>query len=528
MLKARGMPNWVQHVAIALGYAASYYLLRQISVSHFQLFSGLRLFLLLVVPYRFWPALAVGETIPLAELAIECGPLYGWDWALVRVIAPILPSFAIVHWFRERWPRMADKFSDQMAPWLLCVMVVSITWCACNLAVFAMTKMPADYVVPPYHVVAGRYFVGHCVGILMLTPLLLWGREVVHKGTWRLLPQQLVSNTKTLESIAVLIPSLGFLTWLAIKNDNDLGQIARMAMFLPVAMLTLRHGWRGAAIGTAVASTCIIIAMPHIHDLTTVTAHTFISLTSSILLLLGSRISALHAREKQERIDERRAMQMAQQSILLSERRLHTAAEALEDIRDIMAVSQEYMLDRFQRLLSPDEQRGYRRTAAQTQAQLYQLASGLSPRIQREQDLPVTLSSGALARALDEAGVAYSCEVQNQIPGQMGPMLPIALYRLACEASLLLCTHYQSTRIQLRLRVGLTGERVWAMLMIDGREASNEPVIRSNMLQRNLGAGGMDLAMLRNQAKVYGGNLRMRTSAEGARITMLLTDTEAA
>ena len=530
MLKAKGMHNWLQQLAVAAGYGVAYFLLRQISGSHFQMFSGLRLALLLILPYRFWPALAVGELVPLTINAIECAPLYGWLWAAVRAVPPIIPAMPLVYWFRKHWPRLPEKLSEQVAPWLFCMLSVSIVWGACNLFTFATTIMPAGYTPPPYHVVAQRYFLGHCVGILTLAPLLLWLYQARRKTSWLMIWNQFVSSRLALESTVIMLPALAFLTWLAVKSAADAAQIARMAMFLPVAALTLRHGWRGAAIGGSMASLSVMLAMPAIHDNNTVIAQAFIALTSSILLLLGGRISALHEHEKQERIDERRAMQLAQNSILMSEKRLHQAAEALEDMRDIMAVSQDYMFDRFQRLrlLSPAEQRGYRRDAAQTQQQLYQLASGLSPRIQREQDLPVTLSNGTLARALDEAGIAYRCDIHNQIPGQLGPVLPIALYRLACEAALHLCTQYHSTRIHLRLRVGMTGERIWALLSVDGREAANEPFAHATTLQRHLGASGMDLNMLRGQAKIYGGNLRVRSLADGPRITMLLTDAEAA
>jgi hypothetical protein len=60
------------HVAVALAYAVGYVALRQISFSHWVILSGFRLCALLFVPIRFWPALAVGELIPLGYLGITC------------------------------------------------------------------------------------------------------------------------------------------------------------------------------------------------------------------------------------------------------------------------------------------------------------------------------------------------------------------------------------------------------------------------------------------------------------------------
>ncbi|HEX7814119.1 MASE1 domain-containing protein [Dyella sp.] len=524
MLKAKGMPLWAQHMAVAVGYAVAGYFLQQWVISHFQPYSGLRLALLLMLPRRFWPALAVGELASLGQVAIECGPLYGWGWAAMRAFPPILLAMPIVHAFRNHWPRLNDRLSANIAPMLACTLAVATVWATFSLATFMSLRVPAGYVPPPYYLLAARYFLGQCVGIITFTPILLWLNETLTRSHWREVWNEFIVDRLALESTVILLPSLAFLTWLAIKGSGELTQVARMAMFLPVAALTLRNGWRGAVIGSAMASICVMIAMPAARDPATVSAQAFITLTSGILMLLGSRISLLHEREQRQRMDERRAMQLAQNNILQSERRLHQAAEALEDMRDIMAVSQDFMFDRIQRMLSPTEQRNFRRDNAQTQQRLYQLASGLSPRLRREQDLPVTLSNGNLARALDEAGVAYHCEVQNRIPGQLGPVLPLALYRLACEAALHMCAEYRTRRIHLRLRLGMTGDQVWALLTLDGREAENEPLANVSVLQRHLGASGMDLDTLRSQTKIYGGNLRVRSREEGPRITLLLTD----
>src|SRR5215471_14025461 len=71
---------WIRHLLVAALYAVGYVLLRSVSVSNWNLPAGLRLVCLLLVPYRYWPALIVGEAIPVGYQALDCQHLFGWTW----------------------------------------------------------------------------------------------------------------------------------------------------------------------------------------------------------------------------------------------------------------------------------------------------------------------------------------------------------------------------------------------------------------------------------------------------------------
>lgn len=58
-----------RHVVVCVGYALCYAMLRDVSVSHWNLPAGLRVACLLLFPYRYWPALLVGELIPVSHHA---------------------------------------------------------------------------------------------------------------------------------------------------------------------------------------------------------------------------------------------------------------------------------------------------------------------------------------------------------------------------------------------------------------------------------------------------------------------------
>jgi glucose-6-phosphate-specific signal transduction histidine kinase len=53
--------EWLKQLAVAVGYALVYFAEHPFSHAHFIFGSGVRLVFLLLLPYRYWPALVVGE-----------------------------------------------------------------------------------------------------------------------------------------------------------------------------------------------------------------------------------------------------------------------------------------------------------------------------------------------------------------------------------------------------------------------------------------------------------------------------------
>jgi len=68
---------WWRHLLVAVGYAAVYALLRSVSVSNWNLPASLRLAALLLVPMRYWPALVLGEAMPVAYQAWLSHGMFG-------------------------------------------------------------------------------------------------------------------------------------------------------------------------------------------------------------------------------------------------------------------------------------------------------------------------------------------------------------------------------------------------------------------------------------------------------------------
>ena len=125
---------WLRHGAVALCYALGYALLRQVSWSHWLLFTGYRLSVLLLVPYRYWPALVVGEMGPLTYVSLSCLESFGWVWSSLMLVPPIAVAMPVVKACRDRLNMIPARGPVRMGTVLVCTLVVSGLWSLMNLA----------------------------------------------------------------------------------------------------------------------------------------------------------------------------------------------------------------------------------------------------------------------------------------------------------------------------------------------------------------------------------------------------------
>lgn len=529
MRKGTRWSIWLQHLAVVVAYAVGYTLLRQISFSHWFLPSGFRLSLLLLVPRRYWAALAIGEIFPLAYTSYTCLDELGPVWSVLMVIPPIALAMPIVHWCRKQLVLFPTKHSLNMGSFLFCTLLVSMLWTALNLIAYAVALYPAGY-QPDYAEWAGRYFLGNYLGILTITPLVLLVRETLQSGPWHQWVRRVASSRLLIESVSLLLPALALLTWLGVSTTGDVRQVARIAMFLPVSWLALRHGWRGAAFGGAMASIGIVLTMPALYDHATQQAQVLIAFTITTLLMLGSRIAVLREGEQQGRIDGKLAFDVAQRSMHLSELRLRQTAYAIESIGSAIQQSHNHLLGQLRRLLpSAEEEGGYQRQAKVMQQQVFRLADSMYPLVWRGHGLPTALSEGTIARALSEAGISYECEMQGRGLSQLSSDVHIALYRIACEAVVYSLAQKQCVQLTLNVRSGLTHGRRWVVLRLVSREASAFTVAAEwQDLVSRLGASGLGLAAIEDRARIYGGQVHVQHTLSGLQISALLHDSDAA
>ncbi|MDQ6647951.1 MAG: hypothetical protein M3Y93_12115, partial [Pseudomonadota bacterium] len=87
-------------MAALFGLAVS--LFRDISISHWFILGGLYLSALLLAPYKYWPALMLGEMASMVHLSYVCAPELGLAWSLLNMVPTLLFIGPVAHWARER------------------------------------------------------------------------------------------------------------------------------------------------------------------------------------------------------------------------------------------------------------------------------------------------------------------------------------------------------------------------------------------------------------------------------------------
>lgn len=525
MLKRIGSNTWTQQVAVAIAYALVFALLRQVSFSHWFVFAGLRLSALLLVPYRYWPGLLLGEMGPLACTAIENSGKFGWLWGASLVVPPMLFVMPVVRWCRERRRIFPTSATTDINLLLLCTLAASVIWTAVNMATLLLMRLPPGTTLPGWEEIIGIYFVGSFLGILTLTPLVLMVREQLLRGGTHQLWSRLARSRLMMDAACLLVPSLALLVWLASSAMGAASQEARIAMFVPVVWLALRHGWHGAAVGGTAASIAVVLTMPRHFDPDTLHAQVFIAFAISTMMLLGGRIAALDEHQRREKSDARLALALAQRNAHLDEIQLRQTSYALEQVSGAIQASYMQMLGRLRSLMPGADERTYYHQAAVAQHQMRRLADSLYPLSWQERGLQAILREGSMQRALDEAGITYCCDIQGSGLDGLSAGIQLTLYRLASEAIALACAKRNASGIRLRLRNGSFGGRRWAVLCVDSRvDYERVGRVRWDDLLPVLGGSGLGLSGLKDRAMVFGGKVRVRSLPQGSRISLIVFD----
>lgn len=520
---------WLRHIAIAMLYGVGVTLFRQMLIPHWVLLTGFHLSVLLLTRYRYWPALVAGEAISLLHLSISCADQFGVAWALMKAVPPILFMMPAVYLFRKRWDILPKGTVVNMGALLACALIVAFIITAENVAMLAILRKPPGYGPIHYDELAAQWLLGNYLGILTIAPLVLFIRhELIGAGSqWRLLGRRLSESRLLFDTLLMTLPSIVFMVWLGAQEPNT-RQAIQVAMFIPVVWLALRHGWQGAAVGGTAASLAIVALMPASYDHGTLQAEVVTSFAISTMLLVGGRIAMLDRRVEQERVDVRMALALAQRNVNLGEMQLRMTSQALEQIRETVQSACAVMIGRLRYLQPAIDDRGYHRQVLIAQDQIHRLADSLYPRNWQERGLPAALREGALPRILDEAGIAYWCELKGPIGG-LSPAIHLTIYRVVCEAMADICAERNVSAVSVHVRCGTGKRRRFAVLQIDARAhpARLARIRWDELMPRVLrSSSGLGLQAIRDRAATYEGLARERTLQDGRRISVILFDPE--
>jgi glucose-6-phosphate-specific signal transduction histidine kinase len=522
--------TWLRQVAVVVLYGAAVSLFRNISISHWLVLGGLSLSALLLVPYRYWLALILGEMASSVHLSYVCADELGILWSLTNLVPSLVFIAPVVYWAKERGGIFSRPGDVRIGTLLSCALLVAGILTVNSLGLLATAKLPVGYPIIDYSSWAAKWMLGNYLGILTITPLMIYLCQELSHSTWTGIKTKFAQSRLPLEIACVLLPALIFLVWIGLNAPagTQTRQIAQVALFLPVVWLALRHGWHGAAVGGSAASLAILALMPHRYDIDTIQAEILIAFVISTMLLMGARIAVLDLSTRTEREDLRLAMALAQRNAQLGEMQLRMTSQTLEQIGLAVHSVCMTMTNRFRLPHSAMEDRSYQHLAMNAKDQLFGLADSLYPVAWQEKGLSSALREGQIPRVLDKAGIKYWCDLRSPL-NRLSPALHLAIYRLVCDAIAEHCAKRTVNEIGIRLRCGEHQGRRWVAMKLSFRKdpAALRGVRWDQLLPQILPAGsGRGFHSIEDRAATFEGRARERTLPLESRISALLLDPE--
>ncbi|ARL21118.1 hypothetical protein BOC47_00530 [Burkholderia pseudomallei] len=513
---------WLRHVVVAVFYAIGYALFHAVSFSHWSVFAGFQLAALLLMPYRYWPALVIGELPSLGYVAFSCVGQFGMAWAAFKIFPAIVLLMPIVFVCRERLQLFGKRTGAiNMTAFVFSAWLAALIVALNNTLLLSLAPRPPEF--PPLSTWMLWYGLGHYVGILTVTPLALCLREALSTQSFHALKARVVESRLLMDSVGMLLPSLGLLVWVGwhASPGSDLRHIAQVAMFLPMVVLALRHGWQGAAIGGSVSSVAVIMLMPARYDHDTVQAQAFIAFAITTMLMMGTRVTAWNRREQQERHDVHLALALAQRNYFAGERQLRLAAGALLEVQTIG-----YRWLRRLEQLSPIEFELQDHRSRSQIDRTARLVEHLQPLSGPDRMLPQALMKGPLAQALAHHDIPLRVRYYGGVSA-LSYDLHVAFYRLICDGIAYLCERDHLAEIIVCLRCRQRNGRPRIMLRVVGKAAPSQsrlPMRKELLCQLRQLSRGEGFQSIQDGAMTFGGVARQRVRGEWLHIMAFMKE----
>lgn len=516
-VEAQGNASRLQHVLVAVLYGIVYTVLSSVYYSDWYILGALRVGSLLLLPYRYWPALIVGESVPLIYTNYQCLPDFGLAWVLFTSIPPCLFIMPVIHALREKLPGQGRPISAHMGRFIYGTLVISLIIAARGVAQYYIGPLTPSTHALPFLQLVERYFLGAISPILAYVPFVFL---IYETKPWRIFSKSgAISGNPWIETSVALL-SIVLMTFVGMHTDPSTTRFVQLSLFVPVAVFALIYGWQGAALMGAIASTGIMLLMPAWNDIGTLEAQTLMTFVLLTLLMLGARTSLM----RQALENNWKSLSLARQEIYQHELKMRHKAQELEQVSANMQQIHSGLMQRMRFFLAGNDEQGYRHQLQDLRQRLKRMADSLSPREWQRMGNPNAFGSGPLATVLGNFGVNYTADIRGQmslVPQDMS----VAVYRLACEAVVftLIQAPTDSIKIETSTSHGADG-RIEVTLRIISAGISTKPV-RQDLLKSALSAAGMTEEDMRSRASLYSGDMVVEETLPcGMSITVRLRD----
>jgi len=517
---------WVQQLAVALGYALAYTITAQLFAdAPWPVTAALRIACLLLVPYRYWPALALGEVAPLIYLNVAHLNELGLRYTLLASFPPVLLGMPVVKWFRCRAGLFPAPHLVDVKKLLGCVLTLTVLWAYVNYALLFTMRLPTG----PYQVPPGMlflYLIHFYMAMLTIAPWVMIIR-IHHLGqAWRLSLLRMLISPPMARDLMMAVLALAGLAYLHQAVNGAIKPATVMALFLPAIWLALKHGWRAAVLGGTLSLIVTCLLLDWQMDPGILQAQIFMAFVMTCLYTFGAQTSSQWHLYEQALQDTREARKVAQSTFVFGELRLRHTSQALECVASILRLDHEHLLKYY---VPEQERREYSQQAQELQRSVHRMAENIHPSAWRERGLGAAFHE-TIGQTLREAGIDYDCEIPWRQLRFLPPALQAALYRTTCEAVALASTSPACCGIYLGMRIGRHRGHCWVVLRIKSERDNArvaEAVLHAEERQRvapKLGATISTMDELQTWMRVFDGKLRVRNSPDRMRVSALLCD----
>ncbi|HKU19270.1 MAG TPA: MASE1 domain-containing protein, partial [Candidatus Saccharimonadales bacterium] len=367
--------RWWSHAGIALGYALAYLgIAETLSNAPWPFAAGLRIACLLLVPYRYWPALVVGEAVPLAYLNVGHAADFGSTWSLLASVPPIVLAMPVAWWFRERAALFPARDLVDVKKLLCFVLALSLLWASTRYAIL-LTVQKANGLYHPKAGTAFSFFINVYMVLLVVTPWVVMVR--IHSHRFPQLPAWKANVTgPAVRDAFIAVLSFAVLAVLHHLVPQPIKPAVALVLFFPVMGLTLKHGWRASVLGGTLCLISISFLVELQPDPNTQQIQAVLAFTITCLYLFGARLSMQMRLLDQFQRESYQTQQVAQKSLAFGEQRLQQTSQALECVAGALRMDYVRVLQRF---VPADARDDYGKDFLDVQKNVYHLAESIHP-----------------------------------------------------------------------------------------------------------------------------------------------------
>lgn len=497
-----GAELMLRHAALVLLYGATFLCFYFFSRNFFThqgwsawyMPAGLRLALIIILPWRYWPTLIATELFCQRSITIGYGNVLPEIWgAVLRTVSKQGPLLLAAYWFKYYWPSI-QLHKTKYVLLLLTLMLWESILSATSLVWFTSfyQNIPTEQKLSMWW----SFICGNQIGIFLLgVPLLgIWQFWLQRHQHWQI-------STKIWKAASPLL--LILIAFFLFRNEPDALYLVLSLSLFPAAMLCYLTGWVGAVIALATINFATAFTLyGHSGTLTMQQLQAFVLLLNIAILLFGAVMSTQQRLTQDLRQQAELQTELAKRNQQLSEK-FSTALEyerkvvsnELHDELGQVATGLKLQIKALQRQGSNERLDKLSTTVDTLYESIYRLMHQLTPRLLEEKGLVASLTQGPLPEMLQHAQIHYVPQIDNEIE-----LLPqsqqVLLYRAAQEALTNVAKHANASwcRLSLRLQDGLcclVVENDVAVLEGSGETAATAGYGLKNLQERVWAAGGI-------------------------------------